>query len=110
MWIFYDPDSGDDPFQNLEVRRNILVQRLGLSHYEDKGILLVAWAHRIPRGKGVCVRYPTVFDANLEEQWRPGGRTLPLGENNTKNGLSEAVHNPILGEHIVKPIRFLEEQ
>jgi hypothetical protein len=99
MWSFYNQRHPDNPFGRASRKAADLRRRLGLgqlSQIED----LIWFTHRLLEHQRA--RIPTVFDAELNEHFVPGGRTHPL---KGKSGLSEAVHPPISGDQIIGAIQ-----
>ena len=108
-WAFHDVPH-DDPFATLGLRRVDVVDRLGLGAYEQTTDELVCWTCRLP--SGTTAHTPTAWDADADPNWsvfwRPGGRTQPLHESATEQGLPEVVHNSVERQALVKPLTPLE--
>jgi hypothetical protein len=79
----YDPFNGVD-LQDLPCRLGL--PSMGADHY--------AFGHMLPAAS--APRKPTAFDGGMNEQWIPGGYTLPYGACQPKYsvGLPEVVHEP----------------
>ena len=94
IWSFYHPLSLDDPFRGIVQRHHELVRKLGLGHVDPSSELLL-WAHRLQPEQ--VAHIPTTFDAELNEYFRPVGKTEPLSGS---GGLPEVVHPPVNGDQL----------
>lgn len=106
MFSFYQPSHPDDPFQDVSKNASDLQDRLGLG--EDPNPDLLFWSHRLEAHQDATI--PTAFDADMNEFFRPGGRTYPLSaalqiaRNGQHNGLDEVVHSTITASQLASPI------
>ena len=80
--------------------------RLGLRSYGSAEH--VAFGHRLPAD--IQAFLPTCFDAGLFDEWRPGGKTLPLADCEAKyaEGLPEVVHSPNTLHNITTALHLAE--
>lgn len=106
MWVWFNVRYPNNPYHDLRGVGRGLLRRLGLV---DEGKAMIVWVHDI--APGIAVRYPTVLDAALNPQWRPGGRSFPIGnrEGDPSESVPEAVHDRIGVEMLREPIIPLEK-
>lgn len=98
MWSFYDALDPATPFRDVTKHAGELRRRLGLGQV-DAGRTLLIWAHRLLAGQSAHL--PTAFDAELNEFFRPGGKTEPLSG---AGAMDEVVHVPVLGSQLEERI------
>ena len=94
MWGFYQPHRLGTPFHGVAKQPSELIRRLGLGHTDPHEELLL-WEYRLEPDQ--TAHRPTAFDAEQNEFFRPGGKTLPLSG---ADGLNEVVHRPITGNQL----------
>jgi hypothetical protein len=99
MWSFYRPRTRNDPFQGLSLRARSLRRRLGLGQIDPTTPLLL-WVHQLRSDQ--VARTPTTFDSEINEFYRPGGKTQPL---TGSGGLNEVVHPPVTGDQLTLRIQ-----
>jgi hypothetical protein len=91
IWSFRNGSAAKDPFRGINIADLLCI--LGV----DSNVLgrCVYFAHSLPTS--ITAYRPTVFDAELNQYWRPGGFTIPLEtcSHQYSSGMEEVVHNPI---------------
>lgn len=87
MWSFLADKDDDEGFLKMDFKH--LSCQLGI----DASAPCFVYGHKTP--EDIEMKKPTFFDAALNEFWRPGGRTEPLGKcEHLVEGLEEFVHHP----------------
>ena len=98
MWSFYQPHRIDTPFHHVDKRQSELIRRLGLGQSKPDEELLL-WEHRLEPHQ--TAHRPSTFDAEINEFFRPGGKTVPLSGT---DGLHEVVHLQVTGNQLAARI------
>jgi len=93
MWCFYDEDQPAAPFTKVLTTSDNLRRQLGLGHLDiNKPMIWCSFDFKISSPPHT----PTTFDAEFNEFFRTGGKSLPL--DGASDGVFEAVHEGVTGE------------
>jgi len=104
IWSFRPKEPTANPFKQVDDLGS-LPSILGLDPVLEE---CVTFSHRLP-STHLPARNPTIFDAEDNRHWIPGGKTKPLCKGYDE-GLPEVVHKPNTFANIASPLIEISDE